>query len=235
MLKFKINPRRKRQFFGFITGAILAVTAYSILLWPGNEDLVSLGPMNTGHENLKCADCHTKARGSTLQQLNANIAYLFGLRKKAVPFGIEDVDNTKCKNCHDRPNDRHPVHRFLEPRFAEVRQAIHPETCESCHREHNNVRLVIKDTGYCQNCHSDTKLNDDPLDIPHTELIKEGRWTTCLQCHDFHGNHEMITPVAMKDTIPIQKIREYILGGMSPYSDKKKYTATKPQNDNKLN
>lgn len=230
MLKLNINPRRKRQFIGFATGGLLVLVAYVILLWPGNENMVSLGPMNTGHENLKCGDCHTKARGSAWQQLNANISYLIGLRKKPVTFGNDDVDNSKCKACHDRPNDRHPVHRFMEPRFAEVRNAIHPENCESCHLEHNEVRLVINDTGYCQNCHSDTELKDDPLDISHTDLIRAKMWTTCLQCHDFHGNHEMVTPVSIRDTIPIQKIRDYILGGMSPYSEKKKYTARKPGN-----
>ena len=227
MLKFKLNPRRKRQFMGFLIGVALVLIAYTILMWPGNEELVSLGPMNTGHTDLKCQDCHTKARGSAFQQLNANLLHLIGLRKKPVTFGNEDVDNKKCQACHDRPNDRHPVHRFMEPRFAEVRKAIHPESCESCHREHNAVRLVIKDTGYCQNCHGDTELKEDPLDVPHAELIKGEMWTTCLQCHDFHGNHEMLTPVVMKDTIPLFKIREYIQGGMSPYSDKKKYTASK--------
>lgn len=227
MLKLKLNPRRKRQFIGCLIGAALALLAYTILMWPGNEELVSLGPMNTGHTDLKCQDCHTKARGSVFQQLHANLLHLIGQRKKPVTFGNEDVDNKKCQACHDRPNDRHPVHRFMEPRFAEVRKAIHPESCESCHREHNDVRLVINDTGYCQNCHVDTELKEDPLDVPHAALIKGEMWTTCLQCHDFHGNHEMLTPVVMKDTIPIFKIKEYIRGGRSPYSDKKKYVASK--------
>lgn len=227
MIKFKINPRRKRQYVGILTGLMLALTGYVLLMWPGNEDYVSLGPMNTGHDDLQCEDCHVKAKGNVLQQLTANIQHSIGLRKSPVTFGHEDVDNNKCKACHDRPNDRHPVHRFMEPRFAEVRELLHPEKCESCHREHNDVRLVINDTGYCQNCHKDTELKEDPLDVSHAVLIQKNMWTTCLQCHDFHGNHEMITPVAMKDTIPIQKIREYILGGMSPYSDKKKYVVLK--------
>ena len=224
---FTINPRRKRQFFGYIAGLLLALGGYVTLMWPDNEDLVSLGPMNTGHDDLTCDNCHIKARGTAMQQLQANVMYLFGMRKKSVTFGHEDVDNAACKSCHDRPNDRHPVHRFLEPRFADARQAIHPELCESCHREHNDVRLVINDTGYCRNCHDDTELKEDPLDVPHTELIKQEMWTTCLQCHDFHGNHEMETAIMMRDTIPLQKIEEYIRGGLSPYGEDKKFVATK--------
>lgn len=227
MKLFKVNPRRKRQYIGFLTGTGIALVIYVALMWPGNEDFVSLGPMNTGHEKLECKDCHIKAKGTSLQQLEANIRHALGLRKKTVPFGHEDVDNIQCKSCHDRPNDRHPVHRFMEPRFAEVREKIHPEKCESCHREHNEVRLFIDDTGYCQNCHGETELKEDPLDIPHTELIKKGLWKTCLQCHDFHGNHEMVTASLMRDTIPIQKIKDYVLGGTDPYSQVKKYSAKK--------
>lgn len=226
---FKVNPRRKRQYIGFLAGGSLVIIIYTILMLPQNEDLVSLGPMNTGHEDLACKDCHVKAKGTILQQLQANIRHSLGLRKKPVPFGHEDVDNVQCKSCHDRPNDRHPVHRFMEPRFAEVRGKIHPEKCESCHLEHNSVRLFIDDTGYCQNCHKETELKEDPLDIPHETLIRKEMWTTCLQCHDFHGNHEMATASLMRDTIPLQKIRDYMHGGSDPYSSIKKYSTKYPQ------
>lgn len=227
MIKFTINPRRKRQFIGAVSGLFLAAVGYTLLMWPGNESYVSLGAMNTGHENLQCADCHAKAKGTVLQQLQANAMFALGMRKSPVTFGHEDVDNTNCLACHDRPNDRHPAYRFKEARFAEVRERIHPELCESCHREHNGARLVVANTGYCVNCHEDTELNDDPLDVSHVELIKSGLWTTCLQCHDFHGNHEMKTAVQMKDTIPMASIIEYAAGGPSPYSDVKKYLARK--------
>jgi hypothetical protein len=227
-MKLKTSPRRKRQMTGILVGITLLAVTFAIIMWPGNEQLTSLGPMNIGHETLKCNACHVKAKGNVFQQFGANTQHIFGMRKKPVTFGHEDVSNNTCKSCHQRPDDRHPVHRFMEPRFAEVRNQIHPEKCESCHREHNSVRLVIDDTGYCQNCHKDTELKKDPLmDVSHSVLISQNKWSTCLQCHDFHGNHIMETPVAMKDTIPLRLIKAYILGGISPYSAKKKHKAKK--------
>ncbi len=226
-LPFHISPKRERQVLGFVIGLFITAVGFTALMWPGNDDLVSLGPMNTGHDDLQCQDCHTKARGNAFQQLQANVMHLFGQRKKPVTFGHEDVDSKKCQACHDRPNDRHPIHRFEEAKFAEVREKIHPENCESCHLEHNDVRLVITNTGYCENCHQETELSEDPLDVPHSELIENAMWTTCLQCHDFHGNHVMKTAVMMKDTIPMTRIIEYVEGGPSPYSEIKKYLATK--------
>jgi len=115
---------------------------------------------------------------SVTQQLNANLKFLLGQRKKSVDFGLQNVDSKKCQSCHERPNDRHPVHRFMEPRFGEVRAAFHPELCESCHMEHNGSRIVLDDLAYCQGCHEDTDLKHDPLDVPHSTLIQNNQWST---------------------------------------------------------
>ncbi len=48
-------------------------------------------------------------------------------------------------------------------------------------------------------------------------------WSTCLQCHDFHGNHIYDAPEMLKDTLPLQTVREYLDGGTSPYADIKQY------------
>jgi hypothetical protein len=223
----KIDPRRKRQFYGIIIGLVLGISIVVVLFMPKYESCTMPGAMNTGHENLSCNECHTPAKGTPGQQIQTNISYLFGMRKTPVTFGLENVDNVKCKACHDRPNDRHPVHRFEEPRFAAARKNIRPTECISCHREHNSVRVTIGNPGYCVNCHKDTKLKNDPLDIPHHELISRSEWNTCLQCHDFHGNHTYKTANLMKDTIALETILRYLKGGPSPYGDKKKYVAKK--------
>ena len=218
-----INPRRKRQFYGLVTGTVFGSFLIVWLNLPSNEKYTMLGPMNTGHESLVCNECHTPARGTPGQQIQTNINYLFGKRKSPVTFGLENVDNEKCLACHERPNDRHPVHRFEEPRFADARKNIMPTQCASCHNEHHGVRITIQNSGFCINCHKDTKLNNDPLDVPHHELIAQNMWTTCLQCHDFHGNHIYNVAERMLDTIPIQVIRNYFNGGDSPYTKNKKY------------
>jgi hypothetical protein len=66
-------------------------------------------------------------------------------------------------------------------------------------------------------------MKNDPLDVPHSELVAQNRWNTCLQCHDFHGNHIYEVPKLMKDTFSMEIIKSYLKGGDSPYTANKKY------------
>ncbi len=220
---FKKNPLRKRQHTGSLIGIIVTIIIYCILPLKPAEDLLSLGPMNTGHEGLSCNACHTDAKGNLVQQIQSNIAYAVGMRKKATDFGTENVDTKKCLECHDRPNDRHPTHRFLEPRFKEAIASINATQCETCHREHNGTRVVLKNANFCMNCHYDLEVKNDPIDTPHATLIANKQWSTCLQCHDFHGNHIYEVADRLKDTIPLQQIHAYLKGGLDPFSSKKKH------------
>ena len=185
------------------------------------SEYVSLGPANTGHESLACATCHNDARGNLWQQLQSNASYAFGARESAVAFGTEDVTVDNCLQCHDRPNDRHPTYRFTEPRFAEAVQNIDARTCITCHSEHHGERVTLAKVDYCINCHTDLDVEDDPVDISHTTLAANGDWSTCIQCHDFHGNHKYAVAEQMKDTIPYSKINTYLEGGEDPYGDDK--------------
>lgn len=231
-----ISAKRKRQVKGALYGGIITICVCVFLSVPVGEDYLSKGEMNTGHEDLECLDCHAKANGNMFQQLQANVMWALGSRKEAVPFGTVDVDTKKCLDCHDRPNDRHDVHRFNEPRFADARKAIKPTDCESCHLEHSGMRMTRVQTDFCINCHQELEMKEDPLDVPHETLIKENQWTTCLQCHDFHGNHKMKAAEMMKDTISMEAIREYLEGGADPYSDLKKYSPKqKPEDELKKN
>lgn len=226
---FNISRKRKRQVLGFSIGLFLAVITYVMLSIPANEHFLAKGSMNKGHEDLKCVACHIEAKGNVFQQIQINTLVVLGMRKKLSDFGLEDVDNHKCQGCHDRPNDRHPVHRFKETRFSDARKNIEATVCETCHREHQGQRITLETSSYCVNCHQDTELKNDPLEISHDDLIEKEMWSTCLQCHDFHGNHEMNTAESMKDTIPLIVIREYFEGAASPYADIKKYIADKPE------
>lgn len=217
------NPLRKRQQIGSLIGIGIGLVIFIVLPLKASEDFLSLGPLNTGHEGLSCNACHTEAKGNLMQQLQTNISYTFGARKKSVDFGTENVDTKKCLECHDRPNDRHPTHRFLEPKYKDAIKVINATQCETCHREHNDTRVVLPDGNFCVNCHYDLEVTNDPIDTPHSELIANEQWSTCLQCHDFHGNHVYKAPEKMKDTIQLKKIQAYLKGGKDPFADKKKY------------
>lgn len=212
------RPRR-RQNLGYAAGLAAALLAVAVLLLPGNENLHAHGPMNTGHEDLDCDACHEPAPGTQRQQIQANLRYLLGLRATPADFGRADVGKDVCLDCHDRPDDRHPVYRFLEPRFAEARRDLGPQSCLSCHLEHGGGRVTVGDVGFCVACHEDTRLRNDPLDVPHERLIAEDRWETCLGCHDFHGNHVMQTAKRVGQAFPPERIRAYFAGGPSPYGD----------------
>jgi hypothetical protein len=216
---------------GYAIGLTLSILIIMMLIIPEKEDWHILGPSNPGHENLTCNDCHVEAEGIYRQQIQANFKALIGMRSSSVTFGFEPVTNENCIACHDRPNDNHPVFRFLESRFADARKAIAPQFCESCHLEHQGVR-VTQDSTYCINCHTDLELPDDPIEgTTHTELVVNEEWGTCLGCHDFHGNHDRTVPITMDELISQDAIIGYFAQGQSPYSDKHFYEAKEHLND----
>lgn len=198
-----------------------------------NELYLAKGHMNTGHENLRCVDCHTAANGTIRQQLQNNAkTFLNLIDDEYVEFGKMKVDNNKCLNCHVRPNDVHPTHRFIEPRFVNARMEIHPENCTSCHNEHTGKRLSIDQVDFCKHCHQDIKINNDPLETSHEHLMLTEQWSTCLQCHDFHGNHIYEVPKNLTDTISLQRVKNYFLGGVDPYGEVKRYIVDSIKNQN---
>ncbi len=218
---------RKRQHRAYLLGVCLGLLGLMLLFLPGNEPFHVRGPMNTGHEKLKCASCHREAPGSLRQQIQANMRFIFGQRDRPADFSHLRVGNENCLHCHERPNDRHPVYRFLEPRFLKARQNLSPDRCISCHAEHNGRRVSLANIDYCQECHKKTRLRHDPVDVPHDKLIVLKRWESCLGCHDFHGNHIRQTPKTVDQIIPSEKIHAYFEGGLSPYGDERRFKAKK--------
>lgn len=222
---------RSRQKLGATIGLVIGLTCIFILVMPGQEQFHVKGAMNVGHEQLSCQSCHKSARGTSRQQIQANAKYLLGLRKVPVDFGHEPVTTAICLKCHDRPNDRHTVFRFFEPRFADARKKIQPQFCTSCHLEHSGKRVTINQTTYCIHCHKDTKLKHDPITISHEDLIIANRWESCLGCHDFHGNHVMEINTVVKQALTSERIQEYFEGGASPYSKTKYYKTRREATD----
>src|SRR5262249_16756851 len=71
---------------------------------------------------------------------------------------------------------------------SKARAELGVESCVSCHREHKGVRATMIPTA-CATCHQNLELKLDPLDVSHRKLVARKEWTSCLGCHDFHGNH----------------------------------------------
>ncbi|WP_406683496.1 cytochrome c3 family protein [Seonamhaeicola sp. MEBiC1930] len=223
---FKVSPLRKRQVIGSIIGLVVGSVIFYVLTLESTEEYVSIGPMNTGHQDLSCFTCHADAKGNLLQQIQSNISHTIGAREEGVDFGTHDVTVDNCLECHDRANDRHPTYRFSEPRFKNAIKAIDATTCITCHTEHNDKeRVSLISADYCMNCHQELVVENDPLDISHEDLIAKEKWSTCIQCHDFHGNHRYEVPEQMKDTIPLLDVKKYFEGGADPYGTDKKYIA----------
>ena len=221
----------RRQRAGYHAGLVSGLLVVAFLYLPENERLHAPGPMNTGHENLKCAYCHRSAAGSLRQQLQAKARHVLGLRDHGAVLGLRPVGNEACLSCHERPEDSHPVFRFLEPKYTEAREKIRPHLCTSCHLEHTGRRATVAMT-FCRHCHEDLKLRKDPVSISHEQQVKKERWDLCLRCHDYHGNHRMKVEKKILFSHDKTEIGRYLAGGTeSPYSRHKRYKARKKPPD----
>ena len=228
-----VKKPRKRQHRAYLIGVCLGLVGMTLLFLPDYDRFHVPGPMNTGHEKVKCDSCHQEAPGTARQQIQANLQFVLARRERPADFGYRAVGNDNCLHCHQRPNDRHPVYRFLEPRFLKARENLSPELCVTCHAEHKGQRVTLAEIGYCSQCHKKTKLRKDPLDVAHDKLIVLQRWDSCLGCHDFHGNHIRQTPTKIDQIIPSEKIVTYFKGGASPYGDRRHYQAKKEAGNEK--
>lgn len=216
--KWKKLTREQQVAYGW--GVVLAAIGAVLLLSPGRESWHAAGPPNVGHTRIECGECHAPAPGNFAGQALQNVMHAVGLSDSATHFVYEPAGNEQCLACHENPDDRHPVADFLEPEFATARQAMGVQYCVSCHQEHLGVR-VSATQGFCRHCHEDTEVSDDPLDVPHTTLISDERWGTCLGCHDFHGNHERKVPEMMSQVLTEEQIQQYLDGGESPYGHRR--------------
>lgn len=203
----------------------MLVAAGVVLADPASKAAMSRGPLLVGHENVACEACHAPSPGTTRQQIQAKVHYVVGLRETSVDFGYGAVTSKACLECHDRPNERHPIFRFHEPRFQDAVAKIEATSCLGCHSEHTAHRAFTEAT-FCQACHEDLVLKADPLEVNHETLIANLEWQSCLGCHDFHGNHRHEAPVMLEEAYAPAAIRQYLRAGPSPYPLPKIYEAT---------
>jgi predicted CXXCH cytochrome family protein len=210
------RPKRSLRRLAYAAGLAVAMLPLW-LLSPALATFIPNAAHNPGHEDFACTECHRQAPGTMRQQLQAKAKYLLGMREERVDFGMQRVDNAVCVDCHDNPDDRHPAHRFLEPRFEAARRSLAPQECVSCHREHTSTRLSQTDAGFCAACHRDMNVKNDQTRPTHTALTKAERWDTCLTCHDFHGNHAYTAPSRLEDALAPGTVSAYFGHGDLPY------------------
>jgi len=189
---FKPTPIQRAA---YRLGGVLGVLALVLMLLPGFASWHQSGPDNPGHEDFKCGDCHSPASGY---------------------FGYGPVTNDHCLSCHENPDDRHPLAQSAKAEFVKARQAANIQRCVDCHDQHRGRRITAAIT-VCKNCHQETAVEDDPVDIPHTRLIEQSNWVSCLGCHDFHGNHDFKPPTTVAQQLSEQEILRYFETGESPY------------------
>jgi len=217
MINSKLNTRRK---WGYLVALLVVVVVISSLVLPQFERLHAHGPSNIGHEKLKCKACHKQQSGTLRQRIQQNVQYLFGFQNNAVAFGLKPVANNNCIYCHERPNDRHPVYRFFEPKYIKIQKTIQPQFCISCHLEHTGKR-VTSEMVFCKNCHEQLKIKNDPINRSHQKIVEDELWQSCLGCHDYHGNHKMKVNTKFEQRITRNNILHYFKSDSSPYSKNK--------------
>lgn len=187
--------------------------------------IMSHGPIQIGHQELTCVQCHQAAEGTWRQQAQANMHFAIGSRQHDVYFGYKPVTSSTCLDCHDRPNDRHPIYRFQEPRFIEALETVDATSCLACHSEHT-AAVSFASGDYCVACHMNLKFQSDPLDVSHAELIEQENWTSCLGCHDYHGNHVFDPPEKLERAFSTDEIEAYFGSGPDPYGSEKYFKVT---------
>jgi ferredoxin-NADP reductase/bacterioferritin-associated ferredoxin len=209
---------RTSRFKAWVGGAALALVPFLLLL-PGLEQVRPHGHPNVGHAELKCMSCHVESPASNRQAFQAKVKHAIGLRQTGAVLGMQPVTSATCIQCHANSDDRHPPNRFLEPRFAQARAETGAQQCASCHREHSAVRVTAPSTGYCVSCHQDLKVKNDRTSPTHDVLVRNKQWTTCLQCHDYHGNHKWNAPLRLQDGATLEVLNKYLQGGPSPFGE----------------
>jgi hypothetical protein len=130
---------------------------------------------------------------------------------------MRGVTNATCGHCHENPDDRHAPHRFLEPRFEDARAETGAHLCVRCHREHSQARVTAPAGSHCASCHMELKVRNDRTTPSHELLVMQERWDTCMQCHDYHGNHGWRAPQRLHEAASLEQLQHYLRDGPSPF------------------
>ncbi len=214
-MKFRGFPRKAPLWIG----ALLSLTLLAAFNTPQQEQFLSPGGDREMHEGMRCDQCHESAPGTIRQQVQANLQHWLGFRNNGASFITEAVDSVDCQDCHEMPNNRHPYHRFAHSEYFDLRAILGQHECSGCHDHHSSANIVPS-MDFCMHCHRVWGDKKDTITPRHTTLIAEERWETCLQCHDFHGNHDYSAPLLLTEALSVEQIQDYLDGNApAPYGD----------------
>lgn len=106
--------------------------------------------------------------------------------------GFQPVSNETCMRCHEAElaADAHGQEKFLDPRWAGLREKIDVLTCTACHEEHVHMfgRGVHLQPDLCMNCHEGVIQGEI---ASHKGFSRDGCWTA--GCHNFHDHRSIST------------------------------------------
>ncbi len=198
-------------------GVFLTLTLLAVFQSPGQEQFLSPGGDHEMHEEMACDQCHQPAAGSVRQQVQANVHHWLGFRNEGASFVTDPVESDDCLACHKMPKNLHPQHRFVHSEYFDLRETLGLHQCMGCHDHHSAVN-VVHSMEFCMNCHQVWGDKKDTIEPRHQTLIAEERWDTCLQCHDFHGNHDYEWPTVLTNGYSIDQVQSYLDGkAPAPY------------------
>lgn len=112
--------------------------------------------------------------------------------------GFKPVTNETCNRCHEAElaADVHGAKKFLDPRWAELRENLDVLTCTACHEEHVHMfgRGVHLKPDLCMACHQG--VIEGEL-VSHDGFSPDGCWTA--GCHNFHDHRSISTGFLRKN------------------------------------
>lgn len=104
--------------------------------------------------------------------------------------GFQPVSNDTCMRCHEAElaEDVHPPQKFLDPRWANLKERLDVTTCTTCHAEHVHMfgRGVHLQPDLCMACHEGIIQGDL---ASHDDFSRDGCWTA--GCHNFHDHRSI--------------------------------------------
>ncbi len=169
---------RKQWLVWVLLSLLLSAWLAYLMLSGDNKELFMPGPVSSGHHQIgvACEACHTD------------------------PLGGGEVILQACIDCHGedrkKPDDSHPVEKFLDPRNADRLENIDATNCITCHTEHR-PEITMKDgltqaIDLCFHCHADVAEN--------RPSHKGMEFTSCKDsgCHNYHNNRALYTEFLLK-------------------------------------
>ena len=138
--------------------------------------------------------------------------FLFEASCASCHDGFKPVSNDNCNRCHEAEleNDLHGTKKFLDPRWAALRENVDVLTCTACHSEHVFMfdRGVHLQPDLCMACHEELTLTQL---ASHKGFESDGCWTA--GCHNYH-EHDTISTGFLRENmgqpamLPVQALPE---------------------------